>query len=135
MCRESTSHLDTVENTIGRCKFAEPCGVRFVSAVDPERRAISTEHSIEQERLNGCDTEIVVDVDECDAGYEFREIGGRSSGTSVHGVEDGETCKMGEPWVGGGSGSGTHAMARWNTQSLTTFELVAVNTENSRIDT
>jgi hypothetical protein len=30
----------------------------------------------------------------------------------VHGVEDEEMCKMGEPWMGGGSGSGTRTIAR-----------------------
>lgn len=33
---------------------------------------------------------------------------------------------MGEPWMGGGSGSGTDLMASWNAQSLTTFDLVAI---------
>lgn len=67
MGRESASHLDTVKDAIGRSELPEASRVRSVRAVDPEGRPVAAEHSVEKERLYGCDTELVVDIDECDA--------------------------------------------------------------------
>jgi hypothetical protein len=103
--REPASHFDAVEDAIGRGELAEARRVRSVRAVDPVRGPVAAEQSVEKERLDGRDTEVVVDVDECDARNEIREIGGRSSGTGLHGSVDGKMCKRGEPWMGGESGS------------------------------
>jgi hypothetical protein len=103
--REPASDLDAVEDAISRGEFAEASRVRPVRAVDPERGAVGTEDAVEQERLDGCDSEFVVDVDERDARREVREIGGRPLGMSLYASVDGETCKRSEPWMGGESGS------------------------------
>ena len=61
--REPAGNLDAVEDAIGRGEFAEASRVRSVRAVDLERRAVSAEDAVEQERLDGRDTEFVVDVE------------------------------------------------------------------------
>jgi len=68
-----------------RRQRAEPARVRSVRAVGPERGAVGAEDAVEQECLDGRDSEFVVDVDERDARREVREVAGRSSGTSWHG--------------------------------------------------
>ncbi|MDB2269092.1 hypothetical protein PM035_15600 [Halorubrum ezzemoulense] len=130
MGREPASHLDPVKDAIGRSEFAEAGRVGLVRAVDPERGGVPTEYSVEQECLDGRDTEVVVDVDERDARRELREIGGRSLGMGLHGSVDGEIRKRGEPWMGGESGSddGVGGVApRPRVRAIDTVEMTATS--------